>query len=73
MVSRVIPFVRCDTTVCTRIQIVNDLVLEGEESFNVLVRTDVQDIKVSPSRATVEIYGDNDCKLYMIGYKEPSN
>ena len=75
MESRVIQFDRCDsvTTECTRIPIVNDLVLEGDEFFNVSVRTDVEDIEINPSRATVRIYGDNDSKLYMISYKEPSN
>ena len=73
MASRVIPFNRCYTTECTRIQIVNDLVLEGDELFDVSVETDVEYIEVNPSHATVRIYGDNDSKLYMIGYKEPSN
>ena len=65
MVSRVIPFNRCDTNECVRIQIVNDLILEGDEVFNVSLRSLVH-IAVSPSHATVRIYGDNDSKLYLI-------
>ena len=45
----------------------NDLILEGDESFNISLRSLVQNIAVSPSHATVRIYGDNDSKLYMIG------
>ena len=68
MVSRVMPFNRCDTSECVRIQIVNDLVLEGDESFDISLRSLVQEIGVSPSHATVRIYGDNDSKLYTIPY-----
>ena len=73
MVSRVISFVRCDTNECLRIQIVNDLVLEGDESFIVSLTSPVGEIAVSPSRATVNIIRDADSKLYMVGYKKPSN
>ena len=64
-------FPRCDTHECVRIQIVNDLILEGDEVFNVSLTPHVPDVEVSPSyaRTTVRIYGDADSKLYMIGYK----
>ena len=54
---------------------VNDLILEGDELFNVSLTPHVPDVEVSPSfaRTTVRIYGDADSKLYMIGYKKPSN
>ena len=70
MVSRVILFNRCDTSECVRIQIVNDLVLEGDELFDISLRALdlVQNIAVSPSHVTVRIYGDTDSKLYTIPY-----
>ena len=70
MVSRVMPFNRCDTSECVRIQIVNDLVLEGDESFDISLRSVdlVQNIAFSPSHVTVRIYGDNDSELYTIPY-----
>ena len=73
VVSRVIPFDRCDTYECIRIQIVNDLVLEGDKSFNVSLTSPVGEIAVSPSRATVNIIRDADSKLYVVRYKKPSN
>ena len=71
MVSEVIPFVRCDTYECTHIKIVNDLVLEGDELFDISLTSPVGKIAVSPSRATVNIIRDADSKLYMVGYRKP--
>ena len=66
VVSRVIPFDRCDTCECTHIHIVNDLILEEDESFNISLTSHGQEIAVSPSRATIIVW-DTDSKLNMIG------
>lgn len=52
------------TPQCTDIQIVNDSILENDESFSINLTTDVLSVILSPNVATVVII-DNDGK-YMI-------
>lgn len=63
VVSQNILFDICATRACVRIQIVNDLILEEDETFDISLTCLERWISVNPSHATVKIVRDAESKL----------
>ena len=75
--TQTLDFSTCSRRSCATINIVNDVQVEGDEFFSVILQSSNQQLTLSPSTATIEINNDNDGRyvvmcnhiisLYLIG------